>query len=59
MWTLSGLTPKERYYYERSLNRYNQTEDGRYLSEVAPKILSGEIGRVEGFAIINSEENHP
>ena len=57
LWTLDDLTPKERYYYERSRARYEQTEDGRIISEGASAALqAGVIGRIEGFTFIETED---
>jgi len=46
---------KQRYYYKRSYDRYQLTEDGKRVAEIAPKALSqGGIGRIENVSYMVS-----
>lgn len=47
------FTPKQQYYYNRSSERFDKTEDGKYLIE-AVKRMAPEIGRVDGVRFYES-----
>ena len=44
---------KERYYHQKSYERYLKTEDGAYLSGIV-KVMRPEIGRFENVRFIKS-----
>lgn len=46
---------KEKYHFERSFSRYNNTEDAKYLSGVS-KNMTHEIGKFESVRFIESNE---
>ena len=49
------FSPKQKYYYEKSLQRYKQTPDGKYFEEAAKRLSENqEIGRIESVRFIVS-----
>ena len=72
MWIMLHTPPKlcrgdrdewdarQRYIFERSYRRYQQTDDGKRVAEMAPKVLSqGSLGRIEGFRMKSFERVKP
>lgn len=48
-------TPKQRWYCERSFERYMGTDDGKYMSEAVSKFLRNpEIGHYEGIRFVSN-----
>ena len=50
---LSTLSPRDRYYAERSLARWKARPEN--AGKLSARDLEPEIGRFEGFGIINSK----
>jgi hypothetical protein len=48
-------TPKQRYLFERSYERYLKTDDARRVQEMSEN-FTGEFGRVDGIRFIMAEE---
>ena len=46
---------KQHYYFNRSYDRYQMTEDGKQVAEMAKKAFSqGRMGRIENVSFVES-----
>ncbi len=46
---------KQHYYFNRSYDRYQMTEDGKRVAEIASKVFSqGRMGRIENISFVES-----
>lgn len=50
--SLDTMTCRQAYYFNASFKRYSETEDGKYINNVAPSLTGGEIGRAESVRFI-------
>ena len=54
--SLEKMTPKQRYKYNKSWERWDESETGKNAKAILSSgFMCGELGRIEGFRFITAE----